>query len=151
MKAVIFTQYMENYGAHDWDGQGECPQRWKYKGGDCFIVELSIEQNQSKEFWEGVASCIEYKSDYEQMYMTGETIVDDIDFKESDFVDHWESPIYCIKLSTEDRLLCKQVMRKYDSEATPYGERSWSQNKDGKSEPRCFTFEEMEELNRGAA
>ena len=30
---VVDTQYMENYGAHDWDGIGECPQYWKVKGG----------------------------------------------------------------------------------------------------------------------
>ena len=31
MKLHITCQYMENYGAHDWDGQGECPQHWKFK------------------------------------------------------------------------------------------------------------------------
>ena len=31
---VITTQHKENYGAHDWNGEGECPQRWKFKGGD---------------------------------------------------------------------------------------------------------------------
>ena len=30
---VIRTQIHENYGAHDWDGTGECPQYWKAKGG----------------------------------------------------------------------------------------------------------------------
>ena len=30
---VIATQIHENYGAHDWDGTGECPQYWKAKGG----------------------------------------------------------------------------------------------------------------------
>jgi hypothetical protein len=30
---VIRTQYQENYGAHDWDGTGLCPQYWKPKGG----------------------------------------------------------------------------------------------------------------------
>lgn len=41
MKLHIVTQYMENYGAHDWDGEGECPQRWKFKGGeDYFILNL---------------------------------------------------------------------------------------------------------------
>lgn len=143
MKAIIYTQYMENYGAHDWDGQGECPQRWKYKGGECFIVELSVEQNMSREFWEGVASCIEYKSDYEQMYITGETIVDDVDFKESDHVEEWDSPIYCIKLSTEDRLLCKQVARKYDADATPWGVRSWSQDQNGRGEVRTLKLSDM--------
>ena len=38
MMLVIDTQYMENYGAHDWDGQGECPQYWKAKGGSEYKV-----------------------------------------------------------------------------------------------------------------
>lgn len=25
-------QYSENYGAHDWNGEGACPQYWKLKG-----------------------------------------------------------------------------------------------------------------------
>jgi len=33
MMLVIRTQFMENYGAPDWDGTGECPQYWKMKGG----------------------------------------------------------------------------------------------------------------------
>jgi hypothetical protein len=45
MKLAIYTQYAENYGAHDWDGEGECPQYWKMKGGSTFVVEnLSVEQ-----------------------------------------------------------------------------------------------------------
>jgi hypothetical protein len=31
MKLLITTQYMENYGAHDWNGEGACPQYWKMK------------------------------------------------------------------------------------------------------------------------
>ena len=38
MIVEIDTQFMENYGAHDWDGQGECPQRWKMKGGSSYKV-----------------------------------------------------------------------------------------------------------------
>lgn len=37
-KIVIFTQIYENYGAHDWDGQGECPQQWKPKGGNEYVL-----------------------------------------------------------------------------------------------------------------
>ena len=39
MKLVIQTQYKENYGYHDWDGKGECPQYWKFKGGDTYVVD----------------------------------------------------------------------------------------------------------------
>ena len=30
---VAEYQVYENYGAHDWDGTGECPNYWKAKGG----------------------------------------------------------------------------------------------------------------------
>lgn len=36
----ITAQYYENYGAHSWDGQGECPQRWKAKGGQMFTLRV---------------------------------------------------------------------------------------------------------------
>ena len=39
MMLVIRTQYCENYGAHDWDGEGECPQYWKAKGGNDYVVK----------------------------------------------------------------------------------------------------------------
>ena len=41
MKVLISTQYVENYGAHDWDGVGECPQYWKSKGGSEYFLPLS--------------------------------------------------------------------------------------------------------------
>jgi hypothetical protein len=39
-KIWITTQIQENYGAHDWDGVGECPQYWKFKGGNDYMVPL---------------------------------------------------------------------------------------------------------------
>jgi hypothetical protein len=38
-KLLISTQYQENYGAHDWDGTGECPEYWKFKGGSDYVVK----------------------------------------------------------------------------------------------------------------
>lgn len=40
MKLMISTQVQENYGAHDWDGVGECPQYWKFKGGNDYCYSL---------------------------------------------------------------------------------------------------------------
>ena len=40
MKLFIFTQNQENYGAHDWDGEGEVPQYWKMKGSTDYIVDI---------------------------------------------------------------------------------------------------------------
>ena len=42
MKALIITQIHENYGAHDWDGEGSCPQYWKAKGsGEYYIKDMT--------------------------------------------------------------------------------------------------------------
>ena len=40
MKLMLITQYRENYGAHTWDGKGECPQYWKSKGGMEYFIPL---------------------------------------------------------------------------------------------------------------
>jgi hypothetical protein len=37
-KLLITTQIQENYGAHDWDGEGSCPQYWKMKGGNDYVI-----------------------------------------------------------------------------------------------------------------
>lgn len=38
-KLLITTQVYENYGAHDWDGVGECPSYWKAKGGNDYVIK----------------------------------------------------------------------------------------------------------------
>jgi hypothetical protein len=48
MKLMIQTQIQENYGAHDWDGQGECPQRWKFKGGNDYSYNLGTSVRNSE-------------------------------------------------------------------------------------------------------
>ena len=45
---VIHTQNYENYGAHDWDGEGDCPQHWKAKGGSCIKV-LDVPESVTEE------------------------------------------------------------------------------------------------------
>ena len=39
----ITTQYEENYGAHDWNGEGQCPQYWKNKGSQVFTLRVEPE------------------------------------------------------------------------------------------------------------
>lgn len=41
MKLYIVTQVRENYAAHDWSGEGACPQYWKCKGGNDYFVDLT--------------------------------------------------------------------------------------------------------------
>jgi hypothetical protein len=42
VQLVISGQYRENYGAHDWDGIGECPQHWKCKNEFNIIVACNV-------------------------------------------------------------------------------------------------------------
>lgn len=66
MKILKTTQVRENYGAHDWDGNGECPQYWKNKGGSDYVftgipaeeindvlqAELDEKLRHSNDYWE---------------------------------------------------------------------------------------------------
>jgi len=98
MKIVIQTQYRENYGAHDWDGTGECPQYWKDKGGSTYVVEgVSIEDAQSEGYYDTLFDLVSENNEYAQEYVLGSDLVDDVDFKESDICEDWERPVY-IKL-----------------------------------------------------
>lgn len=39
----VTCQYSENYGYHDWDGVGPCPQGWKFKGGSYFRFLVDVD------------------------------------------------------------------------------------------------------------
>ena len=69
-KLLITTQVYENYGAHDWDGVGECPQYWKAKGGSDYVVK-KINVNKVTETVRGVRGQIECDN-----YAFRETIID---------------------------------------------------------------------------
>lgn len=92
MKLVIHTQIRENYGAHDWDGQGECPQRWKCKGGNTYVV-LNLTENQIDKIVDGgiptITSLISEDNDYYNEYVLSHSIVDNDDTP----WDEWETPI----------------------------------------------------------
>ena len=94
MKAVVQTQHMENYGAHDWDGKGECPQYWKAKGGNTYIFNCSCDDNMSFEWWARVENACTSKSEYFEEYSVGETVVDDIDFSVSNHCRDWDAPYF---------------------------------------------------------
>ena len=80
MKLHITTQYMENYGAHDWDGEGECPQRWKFKGGEDYFYQLgSVEPSEEHlaELVNVLRGRFEYSDDYARNYMVSYGVVAD--------------------------------------------------------------------------
>ncbi len=87
MKLVIHTQYRENYGAHDWDGQGECPQYWKFKGGETYVMEI-LDPNVRPTNIDEIAELITYKDEGSEEYVLDWSFVD----PEEKFCDDWETP-----------------------------------------------------------
>lgn len=91
-KLVIHTQHKENYGAHDWDGKGECPQYWKFKGGNTYVVRDLSSAHINKISDQGIPTLtklIESKSEYFEEYIIGWEIMDD-DARECE---DWDSVI----------------------------------------------------------
>ena len=64
MKLLITTQVYENYGAHDWDGVGECPSYWKAKGGNDYVVKKFKDLNTVAETVMALSSQIEQSNEY---------------------------------------------------------------------------------------
>jgi len=94
MKLVISTQCRENYGAHDWDGNGPVPQYWKNKGGSEYIVDdiehfVAIDddffaKNIKSIVYDYIAQKIEQKSDYFE-----ETIIN-YSIEDNDYMSEFE-------------------------------------------------------------
>ncbi len=92
MKIVISTQIRENYGAHDWDGTGECPQYWKCKSGDVYVVPNLTVAQVLKVKENGIPTLktlIESRNESFEEYVIDWSILDD-DVK---VCDEWESPV----------------------------------------------------------
>jgi hypothetical protein len=98
MKIVFHTQIRENYGAHDWDGEGECPQRWKYKGGNTYVVNCDLTQAMDKAFWERASDAVTEDGDYFEEYVLSSELIDDIDYVESQHVAEWDAPYYLTEI-----------------------------------------------------
>lgn len=80
MKLHITCQYMENYGAHDWDGKGECPQYWKFKGGEDFFYPLgqfAPNAEHIEELIEYFRPQVEWDDVGSRQYIVGYGIVED--------------------------------------------------------------------------
>jgi len=84
MKLVISTQFKENYGAHDWDGTGECPQYWKFKGGDTFVMSGPTTEEDVK----NITRFVEYADDGSQEYVISTKVMED----DAVVCEEWETP-----------------------------------------------------------
>ena len=67
----VSTQVRENYGAHDWDGAGACPQYWKFKGGRDLIVAAWASEPTPSEVRARAEMVAEEDSDYYQEHVIG--------------------------------------------------------------------------------
>jgi hypothetical protein len=91
MKLAIYTQIRENYGAHDWDGKGQCPQYWKMKGGQVFVVNNITVEQALKIKESGIPtlkSLIESFSESFEEYILDWSILDD----DAVVCEEWDSP-----------------------------------------------------------
>ena len=100
MKLAIYTQIEENYGSHTWDGEGECPQRWKFKGGNTYVVEnislddaLHVEEEfgltNAARMVNHIAAALREDNESFKEYMIDWMLVDD----EVQICDKWETPV----------------------------------------------------------
>jgi hypothetical protein len=89
MQLLITTQTQENYGAHDWDGEGAVPQYWKFKGGQDYKYDLGAYGRSEEALTELVMALrgqIEEDNDYYRNHIIGWTVVADdylTDFEKS--------------------------------------------------------------------
>jgi len=67
---------MENYGAHDWDGEGECPQYWKMKGGEDYFI-LNVDETEVDSAVAQVRGDIEWNDIGSRQYIIGYGLVAD--------------------------------------------------------------------------
>lgn len=142
IRVVFHTQYRENYGAHDWDGEGYCPQRWKCKGGSTYIVSASAADIADSQWWDDVAAAITHTSSYSEEYVISESVVDAIDFVESDHVEEWEEPTYVSHVDrAHGRLHCSRESKSF-FDLKPVAMRRWLQVAGG-GQIDC-TYEEYE-------
>ena len=91
MKIVIQTQVRENYGVHDWDGKGTCPQRWKFKGGNTYVVRDLTQVQIDKIVKFGIptiTALIEERNEGYEEYLLAYDIVQDSALEGEE----WETP-----------------------------------------------------------
>ena len=133
MKIVVSTQFRENYGAHDWDGQGECPQYWKCKGGSTYVLhDVDVAGAMGGATFDLVSDVVASSDDYSEEYVVNMVLVDDIDYNESDYIDEWESiinlrlidgKVLAHRKTERDMGTDVAIKRKYESWTQVKGER----------------------------
>ena len=88
-KLVIQTQYRENYAYPEWDGKGEVPQGWKFKGGTTYVIPNFKDFDGASALVSRLSKLIEYNNDACEEYITTWNIVDHAE----KVCDDWEFPV----------------------------------------------------------
>ena len=88
-KLVIQTQYRENYAYREWDGKGEVPQGWKFKGGTTYVIPNFKDFDGASALVSRLSKLIEYNNDACEEYITTWNIVDHAE----KVCDDWEFPV----------------------------------------------------------
>ena len=84
MMLVVDTQYRENYGAHDWNGEGECPQYWKFKGGSEYKVLNAPEGVDPAAVVRMLGQEVMWKDNFTESYVVG------VRFEEDNYLSGFE-------------------------------------------------------------
>ena len=129
MKAVFYKTTRENYGAHDWDGTGECPQYWKTKCGlsTVIVVEnVTIAQAQDAAYWDALEDKLSSADDYYEVSVYFGELVDDADWEEYlKRFDPWECPTYLDVETLEGRavkpIINAYALEEFDASIHHYG------------------------------
>jgi len=100
MATIVGTQYRENYAAHSWNGEGECPQHWKSKGGNTYLV-LNASADE-------IESVIGHSNDYTEEYIMGYKTV----IHTNDVWEDWEERVYYTKAEDGSWLVEKRNGKK---------------------------------------
>ena len=91
---VIRTQVLENYAFPDYDGQGECPQNWKPKGGELYVINNVLPDiTEEKELIDALEYLITQNDNYTQEYIQNFRMYPD-GTGLLEFADEWEYPIF---------------------------------------------------------
>jgi len=80
MKLIIQTQVLENYAAHQWDGESPVPQNWKAKGGNIYVVKGITPGQRAKILLKGIPtieSLINYRDSYSSESVISYEFADD--------------------------------------------------------------------------
>ena len=124
LRLVIETQVRENYGAHNWDGVGECPQHWKYKGGSTYVFDFDHSQDDGKSLVKALRPLIEDKSEGFEEYLLDWSIVD----RDETPWEEWERPYFITRNFYGNFVAERELPLREDSKESfvmmPKGDRS---------------------------